>query len=43
MGVVLLAVVHNKEKSCHLARPVIVGDRVNFHHEDDDDDDDDEE
>lgn len=34
MEVVLLAAVHNKEKSCHLARPVIVGDRshdVNFH------------
>ena len=38
MEVVLLAAVHNKEKSCHLARPGIVGDRshdVNFfHHED---------
>ena len=34
MEVVLLAAVHNKEKSCHLARPGIVGDRshdINFH------------
>ena len=43
MEVVLLAAVHNKEKSCHLARPVIVGDRsqgVNFHQENGEDDDD---